>query len=192
MPTGHQVARAVTVLSHPGLIRLVSEIDDNGPFPGHMLTCTLSGLTRHQIRHAVGTARDHHLVYAEHAWDSAYLLTEAGEDLAEVYDTLARWARAHNYPANSCDFVTRIQRTLALLTDRKILVAVSGPGPVPGQGTARGLSDDGLPPGAGAAQDLHVPWTALSRWLLAHPGVGAEAPRGASSDTATEEVEPAA
>ncbi|MFB7270743.1 hypothetical protein [Streptomyces sp. NPDC056244] len=189
---GCQVTRAVSVLSHPGLIRLVSEIDDNGPIPRYMLTRTLSGLTRHQIRRAVDTAREHHLVDAEHALDSCYLLTEAGKELADVYDSVARWARAHNYPATASDFVTRIQETLALLTDRQIRLALSGPGPVPREGTARELPDAALLPSAGAAQDLHVPWTALSRWLLAHPHVGSAAAREASGVAAADEVEPAA
>ncbi|MFJ9033653.1 hypothetical protein ACIRQP_35145 [Streptomyces sp. NPDC102274] len=178
-----RLAHAVTVLSQPGLIRLVSEIDDNGPIPRRALTRTLSGLSRNQIRHAVDTARDHHMVrVGQRASDSCYLLTRTGRGLADVYDLAARWARNHNHPTEAAsDFVTRIQQTLALFADRQVFDALSAPAPAEPHDTAQQLADVGLLPTTEAVRDLRRPWTALTQWLTAHPHLRSAAARGSLS-----------
>jgi DNA-binding HxlR family transcriptional regulator len=170
--TAEQVARAAAVLSHPGLIRLVSEIDDHGPVERHMLQRIFADLTRHQIRHAIKTGRDHELIRAGHHAAPCYLLTDRGTDLAEVYDQAARWARTHNYPAASSDFVTRVQATLTLLSHGPVIDAVSGVSSdcVVAQ-AARTPIDAGLMSDSAAVADLHQPWTALSQWVRTNQSV---------------------
>ncbi|MER5786402.1 hypothetical protein ABT104_32520 [Streptomyces mobaraensis] len=168
VPSPAQVARAVTVLSHPGLIRLVTEIDDNGPVPRRMLGRTFSDVPRHQVRAALEIARAHQLLRVGHRGEPCYLLTARGADLADVYDTLARWARAQQVPAPASDFVTRIQHTLALL--RHDLVAgaateTAGPHQRPQSVEAHSLPDV---QGAGGGHRLS---SAVSAWISANPSV---------------------
>ncbi|MFB7481919.1 hypothetical protein ACFUEM_25225 [Streptomyces anulatus] len=98
-------------LSAPGLIRLISEIDDHGPIPRHGFTRSFPDLARHQVRHTVKEARDLALIHST----GEHHLTEAGEALAELYDAAARWGRQHQYPAKEGHFTLRVSSTLALL-----------------------------------------------------------------------------
>ncbi|WP_367435133.1 hypothetical protein [Streptomyces celluloflavus] len=168
-----QTVHVVTVLSHPGLIRLVSEIDDNGPIRHRMLGRTFADLGRHQVRHALAVSREHGLVRAGHKSRPCYLLTESGTGLADVYDQAARWARAHNYPDISSDFVTRVQDTLILLGQAPVLRAMNGA--VDDMRAAGRVVDAGLLPNADAVRGLHQPWASLSRWMRAHPSLLAAA-----------------
>ncbi|BCM65716.1 hypothetical protein EASAB2608_01050 [Streptomyces sp. EAS-AB2608] len=104
---------ACTALSTPGLIRLVTEIDDHGPIPPRGLTRTLPDLPVHQLRQAVEQARAWGL--ARHRPGAGLTLTPSGSGLADVYDALARVARRHRLPAPVCDFTSRVQHTLSLL-----------------------------------------------------------------------------
>ncbi|MFE1407853.1 regulator [Streptomyces sp. NPDC058770] len=105
--------RVCTAVASAALIRLIAEIDDNGPIPAHELACTLPDLTPHQVRYATEQAR---LLGLVRAWPGCGLcLTEAGLQLAEIYDSAARWARIRNHPRRACDFITRVQDTLRLL-----------------------------------------------------------------------------
>ncbi|MCZ1006821.1 hypothetical protein [Streptomyces lydicus] len=140
-----QERRAIRTLTLPGLIRLVTEIDDNGPISHRRgsLQGAFGDLTRAQLRRAIDTARDLGLVHADQEAPDRYRLTAAGEDLAEVYDTAARWARSHQFPSPSSDFVTRVQHTFQLQSSE--------------------------PTSARTAQS--APLKALSEWLTAHPRV---------------------
>lgn len=111
-----QERRAIRTLTLPGLIRLVTEIDDNGPISHRRgsLQGAFGDLTPGQLRHAIDIARDLGLVHADEQAPDRYRLTESGEDLAEVYDTAARWARARHFPDTTVDFVARVQHTLQL------------------------------------------------------------------------------
>ncbi|MGW6455100.1 regulator [Streptomyces sp. NPDC055078] len=112
-----QVTQTVEVIGHPGVIRLVTEIDDHGPVPRHMLSRTFPDLPRQQIRDGSVLAREHRLVRTgQQARQPAYQLTDHGTALADVYDTAARWARANDYPTRVGDFTTRVRATLALLS----------------------------------------------------------------------------
>lgn len=111
-PNRNQPARTAELLSHPGLIRLITEIDDHGPVPT-ILARAFPDLPRHQIRHARDTARDLDLIHTDH---HTYRLTDRGTDLADLYDQAARWARARNLPARDSSFVTRVQATLGHLS----------------------------------------------------------------------------
>ncbi|MFJ9085793.1 hypothetical protein ACIRL3_25560 [Streptomyces sp. NPDC102384] len=108
--------RAIRPLTLPALIRLVTEIDDNGPISHQKgsLQSAFGDLTPGQLRHAIDVARDLGFVHADEQAPDRYRLTASGEALAEVYDTAARWARARHFPDTSSDFVTRVQHTLQL------------------------------------------------------------------------------
>lgn len=108
--------RTIRTLTLPGLIRLVTEIDDNGPISHRRgsLQGAFGDLTPGQLRHAIDVARDLGLVHADEQAPDRYRLTASGEALAEVYDTAARWARARHFPDTTVDFVTRVQHTLQL------------------------------------------------------------------------------
>ncbi|MEU8954935.1 hypothetical protein AB0C93_11590 [Streptomyces sp. NPDC048518] len=161
--------QAIRVLSLPGLIRLVSEIADNGPINRRRgsLQAAFGDLTVNQLGHAVDRARDFGLVYGDEHERVRYRLTGCGEDLADVYDAAARWARTHQFPTEASDFVTRVQHTLTLL----------GQGPALARGVAR-LGNAGgllLPGGVvlspQAISDLNGPQAALTAWLQVNVGV---------------------
>ncbi|MEV2258527.1 hypothetical protein AB0J13_07675 [Streptomyces anulatus] len=129
-------------LSAPGLIRLISEIDDHGPISRRGFTRSFPDLARHQIRHTVQEARDLDLIHSM----SEHHLTEAGEALAELYDAAARWGRQHHYPAQEGHFAHRVSSTLALLARPEISTsatpatrpeAAAGASTVPGLETVR-------------------------------------------------------
>ncbi|MEU6148032.1 hypothetical protein ABZ848_47825 [Streptomyces sp. NPDC047081] len=139
--------RAIRTLTLPGLIRLVTEIDDNGPISRHRgsLQGALGDLPLGQLRHAIDTARDLGLIHARGHAMARYQLTASGKDLAELYDNAARWARTRQLPSPTSDFVTRIQHALQ-------------------------AEDDGAKH-TGAAAEPPAPRAALSEWLTAHPRV---------------------
>ncbi|MFJ7423393.1 hypothetical protein ACIQXD_33025 [Streptomyces uncialis] len=116
-PTDEQLVHTVEVLGHPGVIRLVTEIDDHGPVARHMLSRTFPDLPLQQVRDGSMLARTHQLIHSgQQAGQPAYRLTPRGAALADVYDTAARWARAHHHPTRHADFTTRVRATLTLLT----------------------------------------------------------------------------
>lgn len=117
--------RAHAVLSSPALIRLITEIDDNGPIPPRALTRTLTDLPADHLRHSADQARALGLVHVQPG--AGLSLTTAGEELADAYDALARWARRHEHPAPVYDFTGRIQHTLALLAQPPVHPSHSGP-----------------------------------------------------------------
>ncbi|WP_371551475.1 hypothetical protein OG266_38655 [Streptomyces sp. NBC_00554] len=137
--------RAIRTLTLPGLIRLVTEIDDNGPISRQRgsLQGALGDLTTGQLRHAIDTARDLGLIHARGHALARYQLTTSGKDLAEVYDTAARWARTRQLPSRTSDFVARVQHALQM--------------------------QDGGPEHPGAASEPSAPHEALSDWLKANP-----------------------
>lgn len=104
---------ACTVLSTPGLIRLVTEIDDNGPIPPRSLTRTLPDLPDHHLHQIARQARALGLV--RHQPGVGLSLTPSGSGLADIYDALARIARRHHLPVPVCQFTSRVQHTLTLL-----------------------------------------------------------------------------
>ncbi|MCC3775873.1 hypothetical protein [Streptomyces sp. UNOB3_S3] len=167
--TAAQVTRAVTVLSHPGLIRLVTEIDDYGPVNRRMLGRTFADLMRHQIRHALDIGRAHQLVRTGHRSEPCYLLTGRDTDLADVYDTVARWARTQQFPTPASDFVTRVQQTLTLLSHESVLGLMTGETSDPQP--SRQIMDAGLFPNTDAVTSLHWPWAAVSAWIRSNPSV---------------------
>ncbi|MGW7005897.1 hypothetical protein ACWGCW_24600 [Streptomyces sp. NPDC054933] len=134
-----------TELSSPGLIRLITEIDDNGPIPPRGLARTLADLTPHHLRQATDLARALGLVRVRPG--AGLGLTDSGAELADVYDAIARWARRHAYPTPVADFTGRIQHTLALLAETP--------------------AADHLP-SAQAAADLAGPRDLLNQWLHAN------------------------
>ena len=139
--------RAIRTLTLPGLIRLITEIDDNGPISRQRgsLQGALGDLTTGQLRHAIDTARDLGLIHARGHATARYQLTASGKDLAELYDTAARWARTQQLPNRTSDFVARVQYALQ--------------------------AQDGGPEHTGATTEAKAPREALSEWLKAHPRV---------------------
>ncbi|GGU55447.1 hypothetical protein GCM10010211_20220 [Streptomyces albospinus] len=165
--TGHpQARRAIRALSLPGLIRLVTEIDDNGPISRRRgsLQSAFDDLGAPQLRHAIDRAREFGLLYGDEHERVRYRLTDSGEDLAEVYDTAARWARAHQFPTVASDFVTRVQHTLDLLGHAPALAhAADRIGDASGLLVPRGAVLD-----REAIAALDGPQSVLAAWLKAH------------------------
>ncbi|MEU5833050.1 hypothetical protein ABZ820_05070 [Streptomyces diacarni] len=149
-----------TVLSSPLLIRLVTEIDDNGPIPQRGLARTLPDLSVYQLRRATDLARTLGLVHVRSG--AALDLTTSGAGLADVYDASARWARRHAYPAPVARFTNRIQHTLTLLAQTP--QAPSARGPRTSANKPR-LSEEAL-------AELARPRDLLGQWLHAQGQAG--------------------
>ncbi|KUL53204.1 hypothetical protein [Streptomyces sp. NRRL S-1521] len=111
--TPAEARHAVDLLASRSLIRLVTEIDDNGAVPPRRLAGTLPDLSAHQLRSASEAARAYGIVRV--APGAGLELTAYGVELADLYDALARWARRHSVPAAVCEFSSRIQHALGLL-----------------------------------------------------------------------------
>ncbi|WSQ12926.1 hypothetical protein OG604_37030 [Streptomyces sp. NBC_01231] len=109
-----QIELACGPLSSASLIRLVSEIDDHGAIPPRALARTLTDLTAHHLRQATEQADALGLLDRSR---TSLGLTTVGQDLADLYDATARWARRHNYPLPLCHFAGRIRHTFALLAE---------------------------------------------------------------------------
>lgn len=151
--TPAHVRNAVDLLTSRPLIRLITEIDDNGAIPPRRLAGTLPDLSSHQLRLASEAARAYGLVQT--APGSGLQLTNEGVALADLYDVAARWSRRHAYPAQVCEFSTRIRHVLDLLA----------PSLAPER--ADGLSERSAAPlpSAEAMADLARPRTLLIQWL---------------------------
>ncbi|MFD8613816.1 regulator [Streptomyces sp. NPDC059631] len=159
--THDDLRTALTLLSSPALIRLITEIDDNGPVARRRLAGTLPDISRHQLRHVVEAARTRGLVRTVPG--TGIDLTESGAQLADLYDEIARWARHHAVPARVGDFTTRIRHALHLL--QHPLIAVHGGAP---RAAAVEL------PGAGRETGLARLRGQLFEWLTANPQVRPE------------------
>jgi hypothetical protein len=157
--TTAEVRNAVELLASRSLIRLVTEIDDNGAIPPRRLAATLPDLSTHQLRRATETARTHALV--RNAPGAGLELTDIGAELADLYDVAARWSRRHASPSPVCEFSIRVRHVLDLLTPS--LAAESA------DSLAR-LSAARLP-SAEAEADLARPRALLLRWLTSNPHV---------------------
>ena len=122
--TPTELRDTVAMLSSPPLIRLITEIDDNGPIPPRGLARTLPDLSSHQLRQATDMARTLGLL---HVCPGAGLsLSTAGSELADVYDATARWARNHAYPNPISDFTTRVHHTLDFLAPQLLPATATG------------------------------------------------------------------
>ncbi|MFI0961396.1 regulator [Streptomyces sp. NPDC021080] len=155
--TTAEVRNAVELLASRSLIRLVTEIDDNGAIPPRRLAATLPDLASHELRRATETARTHGLVRA--APGTGLVLTDSGSELADLYDAAARWSRRHAYPPRVCEFSNRVRYVLDLLTPS--LAAENA------DSLAR-LSAARLP-SAEAEASLARPRTLLIEWLTGNP-----------------------
>ncbi|MEV7064327.1 regulator [Streptomyces collinus] len=122
--TSAEAQRAVALLASRPLVRLVTEIDDNGAIPPRRLANTLPDLSTHQLRSASHTARAHGLIRISPG--TGLELTEAGMELAGLYDAMARWARRHADPVPVCEFSSRIRYVLALLAPSLITERADG------------------------------------------------------------------
>ncbi|WP_327669502.1 MULTISPECIES: regulator [unclassified Streptomyces] len=157
--TSAEVRRAVELLASRPLIRLVTEIDDNGAIPPRRLAGTLPDLSSHQLRRACEAARAHGLVRT--APGSGLELTDGGAELADLYDAAARWARRHAYPAPVSEFSSRIRHVLDLLAPSLTPERADDLSP---------RSTASLPSGEAEAE-LARPRTLLSQWLASNPQV---------------------
>lgn len=143
----HRATRDVPAdLFTAGVIRLVTEIDDNGPIEHGMLGAALSDLAPGEISDAVNACGELQLVHGGDGAGRPYRLTRRGSELADVYEEMARWARAHDYPARTSTFITRVQTTLTVLAQR--------------HGTNAALSADET-----ASTELCVVAADLTRWI---------------------------
>ncbi|MDX3832873.1 regulator [Streptomyces europaeiscabiei] len=157
--TPAEVSNAVELLASRSLIRLITEIDDNGAIPPRRLAGTLPDLSSHQLRRATETARTHGLVRT--APGAGLELTESGSELADLYDVAARWARRHAYPAPVCEFSSRIRHVLDLLAPSIAAERADG---LPRPSAARLPSDE-------VEVDLARPRAFLIQWLAGNPQV---------------------
>ncbi|RZU14346.1 regulator [Streptomyces sp. BK239] len=149
-----EVHRAVELLASRPLVRLVTEIDDNGAIPPRRLAGILPDLSTHQLRSASHTARAYGLVRA--APGAGLQLTDAGTELADLYDAMARWARRHAVPAPVCEFSSRIRHVLDLLAPSLTAERADALSPLIGDGAEAGLAR---------------PRTLLIQWLADNPQV---------------------
>lgn len=159
--TSAELRNAATLLSSPALIRLITEIDDNGPIPPRRLAGTLPDLSAHHLRRTTHIARVHGLVNV--APGVGLELTTSGAELADLYDATARWARHHAYPTRVCDFTSRLRHTLTLLMP--LLIAD------PADDTNRPAGAD--LPSAEADTELARLRALLVQWLDANPHIAA-------------------
>ncbi|MFD5256871.1 regulator [Streptomyces bobili] len=157
--TSAEVRNAVELLSSRSLIRLVTEIDDNGAIPPRRLAGTLPDLSAHQLRRAAEAARAHGLVRT--APGAGLELTDSGSELADLYDAAACWARRHAFPAPVCEFSSRIRHVLDLLAPSLATERADG---LPQPSAARLPSDE-------AEADLARPRALLIQWLAGNPQV---------------------
>ncbi|MEV0636310.1 regulator [Streptomyces sp. NPDC050619] len=157
--TSAEVRNAVELLASRSLIRLVTEIDDNGAIPPRRLSGTLPDLSSHQLRRTTETARAHGLVRVVPG--AGLELTESGSELADLYDAAARWARRHAYPAPVCEFSSRIRHVLDLLAPS---LATERADSLLRPSAARLPSDE-------AEADLARPRALLIQWLAGNPQV---------------------
>ncbi|MEV8426466.1 hypothetical protein [Streptomyces niveus] len=153
-----QVRRVCTTLSEAALIRLITEIDDNGPIPPRSSGRIFPDLAPHQIRRA--TERAHALGLIHTRVGGGLGLTQSGVLLAEVYDVTARWARRHAYPAPTGDFPSRVRHTFALMSEVRVHAALTADPRRTGAGTPE---SEVVEPG------LAGPWRLLMQWMRANP-----------------------
>ncbi|MFF7337330.1 regulator [Streptomyces sp. NPDC008163] len=153
--TPAEVRQAVDLLASRSLIRLVSEIDDNGAIPPRRLAGTLTDLSTHHLRRAIELARAHGLIRIVSG--SGLELTALGSELADLYDAVARWDRYH-YPAPVA-FADRVRHVLDLVV----------PSLMPDRSDdLSGRYAESLP-SAEAEADLARPRALLLQWLADNP-----------------------
>lgn len=157
--TPAETRNAVELLASRSLIRLVTEIDDNGTIPPRRLAATLPDISSHQLRRTTEAARAHGLVRAAPGADLE--LTPSGSELADLYDAVARWGRRHAYPEPVCEFSSRIRHVFDLLAPSLTTERADALSP---------LSAARLP-SAGAEADLARLRTLLIQWLAGNPQV---------------------
>ncbi|WAX77041.1 regulator [Streptomyces sp. KMM 9044] len=163
-----EARRAVELLASRSLIRLVTEIDDNGAIPPRRLAGTLPDLSTHQLRSASDMARAHGLVRV--APGASLELTDSGMELADLFDALARWARRHSLPAAACEFSSRVQHALGLLAPSLTPESADRPAPLP---NVRPISVE-------AEADLACARTLLIQWLAGNSQVARAEPERAA------------
>lgn len=154
-----EVRNAVDLLAARSLIRLVTEIDDNGAIPPRRLANTLPDLSSHQQRRATEVARTHGLVRTVPG--TGLELTESGSELADLYDAAARWGRHHAYPTPVCEFSSRIRHVLDVLAPSLAAQDAGG----------RSWPYAARLPSAEAQADLARPRALLIQWLAGNPQV---------------------
>ncbi|MFF3979764.1 regulator [Streptomyces sp. NPDC001828] len=155
--TPADIRQAVDLLASRPLIRLVTEIDDNGAIPPRRLASTLPDLSSHQLRWAAEAARAHGLVRTVPG--AGLVLTTRGTELADVYDAAARWARQYAYPAPVCEFSLRIRRVLDLLTPSLATEQADGVG----RSAAGHLTSADDAEGLARPRALLIQWLAVNR-----------------------------
>ncbi|MEV5449495.1 regulator [Streptomyces sp. NPDC052535] len=157
--TPAEVSNAIELLASRSLIRLVTEIDDNGAIPPRRLAAILPDLSSHQLRRTTEAARARGLVRI--APGAGLELTESGSELADLYDAAARWARHHAYPTPVCEFSARVRHVLDLLVPSLAADRADGPS----------RPSAGRLPSAETEGDLARPRTLLIQWLASNPQV---------------------
>ncbi|MFE4552443.1 regulator [Streptomyces sp. NPDC056785] len=155
--TAAEIRTAVEALASRPLIRLITEIDDNGAIPPRRLAATLPDLPTHNLRAATETARTHGLVRT--APGAGLELTPSGEELADVYDAAARWSRRHACPAPICELTHRVRHVLEQLAPE-----------IAGESTQGSACPSAAHrPDAAPEAELAGPRALLLQWLVGNP-----------------------
>ncbi|MFI5804409.1 hypothetical protein [Streptomyces sp. NPDC051561] len=163
-----QVSRAATLMGRHHTVRIISELDDNGPIPQGAMNAVFSPFIHYPVHNVLRALRTRGLVTFDKQNEHRLTLTEAGRALGDVFDSLARWARTHQYPAEHADFATRVKSALVLLRDPRTVSLVAAPGADLGSRTADELD---LAVRAGL-----VVTDAEGRWSLTDAGRGLREP----------------
>jgi DNA-binding HxlR family transcriptional regulator len=175
------VVAAAELLGRRQTTRVLSELTDHGPVPLGEVAATFSDLAHDQYTYRLQVLRERGLIaYGKDTGRDCYVLTPAGEGVGDVHHCLSGWARKHAFPAQTCDFETRIEHGLRLLEGRHLLTLLADPGTARASGldpdTERSLTAsgfmyvmrDGEPALTAAGQDLRGPATALTSWARDH------------------------
>lgn len=172
---------AAAMLSLRWTTRIISEIDDNGPIPHGAAQATFPDIPADSLQHGLRTLRQRGLLQVRERRedDSPVELTQAGQDLGDVYEAFSRWARRHHYPTSQSDFVTRVEATLYLLRDRHTVSLLEAPSAMPYGYRARRALHAGLigtgPNGwytlTAAGGELGQALAVLTNWAAVHPQV---------------------
>lgn len=180
LPPRAEIVRAANLAGYRWFTRIISEIADNGRIPHGALHATFPDIPEVSLPGAVKGMRIRGLLQADEQDEiEATALTEAGRDLGDVYDALARWARRYDHPVPQAGFITRVEAVLNLLRDPSTVDLLTGATSAEdGQGNTLARQAGLLTLGAGgrtvlteAGEDLRRPLAALADWAAAHPEV---------------------
>ncbi|MFI7337104.1 winged helix-turn-helix transcriptional regulator [Streptomyces sp. NPDC050085] len=140
----HETARIAELLRDRFTIRIISELADFGPIPTRQTSAALPDIPAASAQSVLRSLRRRQLIACRYeAGRRVYETTAAGDALGDVYDSLARWARGHDFPTANAAFIRRVDAALALLADTELVTQLTS-----GYGEYRAQSAVATPPAA--------------------------------------------